>query len=26
MTKPGVTRGGWSVKDVLAHLAIGWLS
>jgi len=20
MTKPGVTRGGWSVKDVLAHL------
>jgi hypothetical protein len=25
MTKPGVTRGGWSVKDVLAHLAIGWL-
>ena len=23
MTKPGVTRGGWSVKDVLAHL-IEW--
>lgn len=23
MTKPGVTPGGWSVKDVLAHL-IGW--
>ena len=20
MTKPGVTRGGWSVKDILAHL------
>ena len=20
MTKPGVTRGGWSIKDVLAHL------
>jgi len=30
MTRPGVTRGGWSVKDVLAHLiawqqlALGW--
>jgi hypothetical protein len=30
MTKPGVTRGGWSVKDVLAHLVewqqmnLGW--
>ncbi len=23
MTRPGVTRGGWSVKDVLAHL-VGW--
>ncbi|HVM43922.1 MAG TPA: ClbS/DfsB family four-helix bundle protein [Gemmatimonadales bacterium] len=29
-TRPGVTRGGWSVKDVLAHLvawqqlAVGW--
>ena len=21
MTQPGVTRGGWSVKDILAHLA-----
>jgi hypothetical protein len=20
MTKPGVTRGGWSIKDILAHL------
>ena len=32
MTKPGVTRGGWSVKDVLAHLVewqnlcLGWYS
>ena len=24
MTQPGVTRGGWSVKDILAHLA-EWL-
>lgn len=30
MTKPGVTRGGWSAKDVMAHLvawqqlALGW--
>jgi hypothetical protein len=30
MTRPGVTRGGWSVKDVLAHLVewqqmnLGW--
>ena len=30
MTKAGVTRGGWSVKDVLAHLVewqqmnLGW--
>jgi hypothetical protein len=23
MTRPGVTRGGWSVKDVLAHL-VAW--
>ena len=23
MTKPGVTRGGWSVKDILAHL-VAW--
>ena len=23
MTKPGVTRGGWAVKDVLAHL-VAW--
>ena len=32
MTKPGVTRGGWSVKDILAHLVewqrmnLGWYS
>jgi hypothetical protein len=23
MTKDGVTRGGWSVKDILAHLSNG---